>query len=371
MRILFALAEPYLPEVVGGGPLDVHQLALQLGRRGHQVHVATGRAGRSRLLGYRLAQKVSGEHLITRHGTEWGYPVTRVGTWLLPALVDQLLSGSRFDLVVTQGRDTLESTKVAVQHEVPTLVRVIAAGTVADLAHEAAADPELSALLTHPRARFVANSTFIAGKVGQQFGASVPVVYPLVDLGDIRARERVPQRITFINPHPAKGLEVALEVARLLAHRKFCFVRAWPLSRGQRRDLVRDVQRLPNVELLPPTPHMAQVYGQASLVLMPSQVEEAFGRVALEAGVNRVPVVASKIGGIPEALGDGGVLVAPGAPAREWAEAIETVLGDDAESARLAAAGYAHATQAKFGPDAVVASLLDAAGTILPTGTTP
>jgi Glycosyl transferases group 1 len=45
-----------------------------------------------------------------------------------------------------------------------------------------------------------------------------------------------------------------------------------------------------------------EIYSSTSLLLMPSQWEEAFGRVALEACANGIPVVVSKIEGIPEAV---------------------------------------------------------------------
>jgi len=52
-----------------------------------------------------------------------------------------------------------------------------------------------------------------------------------------------------------------------------------------------------------------EFYGRISVLLVPSLVEEAFSRVILEAAVNGIPVVANRVGGIPEALGEGGLLV--------------------------------------------------------------
>jgi glycosyltransferase involved in cell wall biosynthesis len=52
-----------------------------------------------------------------------------------------------------------------------------------------------------------------------------------------------------------------------------------------------------------------EFYGRISVLLGPSLVEDAFPRVILEAVVNGIPVVANRVGGIPEALGEGGLLV--------------------------------------------------------------
>jgi glycosyltransferase involved in cell wall biosynthesis len=45
---------------------------------------------------------------------------------------------------------------------------------------------------------------------------------------------------------------------------------------------------------------MRNVYEQSALLFMPSQWQEAFGRVAVAAGVNSIPAVASRVGGFPK-----------------------------------------------------------------------
>ncbi len=73
---------------------------------------------------------------------------------------------------------------------------------------------------------------------------------------------------------------------------------------------------------------------QARAVLVPSQSYEGQPRTILEAYAAGVPVVASDIGALPEAvLGDSGLLVPP-ADADAWAGAVERLL-DDRESERL------------------------------------
>jgi hypothetical protein len=95
---------------------------------------------------------------------------------------------------------------------------------------------------------------------------------------------------------------------------------------------------------------MRHVYEQTALLFMPSQVEEAFGRVIVEAAANGIPVVASDIGGIPEALADGGVLIPHTDPAERWAEAIERILSDSTLYARLSSSAYRNANDAMYDP---------------------
>jgi glycogen(starch) synthase len=87
---------------------------------------------------------------------------------------------------------------------------------------------------------------------------------------------------------------------------------------------------------LPHEQTLAAIAG-AELLVLPSR-REPFGIVLLEAGSLGVPVVASRVGGIPEIVEDdaSGRLVAPD-DAGALARAIGELLGDRAEAQRLAA----------------------------------
>jgi glycosyltransferase involved in cell wall biosynthesis len=91
----------------------------------------------------------------------------------------------------------------------------------------------------------------------------------------------------------------------------------------------------PNVEFRP-TVSPAEVPAlirEARALLLPSVCYEAQPRVILEAYAAGVPVLASDLGALPEAVGpDSGLLVPPG-DAGAWADAVERLL-DDRESER-------------------------------------
>jgi len=72
---------------------------------------------------------------------------------------------------------------------------------------------------------------------------------------------------------------------------------------------------------------LADYYRTAELLLVPSRYEP-FGIVALEAIASRCPVVAARTGGLPEAVGNCGLLVSPNDP-DTLAEAIERGLRSD------------------------------------------
>ncbi|WP_109471837.1 D-inositol-3-phosphate glycosyltransferase [Ornithinimicrobium cavernae] len=110
------------------------------------------------------------------------------------------------------------------------------------------------------------------------------------------------------------------------------------------------------VRFVPPVSRtaLADWYRAADLVTVPSY-NESFGLVAIESLASGTPVVAAAVGGLPVAVGDGGVLLEGHDPAR-WADAIGDLLADDTRRAALGEAGVRHAKG--FGWDRTV-DLLD------------
>ena len=92
----------------------------------------------------------------------------------------------------------------------------------------------------------------------------------------------------------------------------------------------------------------------ADVLVLPSVYEE-LGSVLLEAMAAGLPVVASAVGGIPDALGPAGRLVSPGDPAA-LAAAVDQVLEDPALAAELAAAARRRA--AAFSWDVLAGQVL-------------
>ncbi|SEQ94882.1 glycosyltransferase family 4 protein [Natrinema salaciae] len=82
---------------------------------------------------------------------------------------------------------------------------------------------------------------------------------------------------------------------------------------------------------------MVELYGTADIAVVPS-LYEGFGLPAGEALACGVPVVATTGGGLPEVVGDAGVLVEPG-DADALADAIRDLLADDERRRRLGERG--------------------------------
>lgn len=123
------------------------------------------------------------------------------------------------------------------------------------------------------------------------------------------------------------------------------------LGTGPRKgiDVLTEAMRdVPGVELVVvgagnwvDEPTRAALLRGASALAYPSRYE-GFGFPVLEAMSVGVPVVASAVGGVPEVAGDAALLV-PAGNVDALAAALRTAVSDEAERARLIAAGRARA----------------------------
>lgn len=87
-------------------------------------------------------------------------------------------------------------------------------------------------------------------------------------------------------------------------------------------------------------------FAAMDVLAFPPIRRESFGRVSAEAQACGLPVVASRVGGIPETLRENvsGLLVAPGdVPA--WIESLASLIGDPDRRARMGAAGRTQACE--------------------------
>lgn len=129
-----------------------------------------------------------------------------------------------------------------------------------------------------------------------------------------------------------KGLDVVLDAARRLSDVPIRIVGDGPL----RADIERRVQEagLSNVSVLGPLPHdrLMQELRSWRAALVPSHWPENAPFSVLEPMAQGVPVVASRVGGIPELIAEGGVLLPPGDP-EALARAVR-LLDQDAELTR-------------------------------------
>ncbi len=140
----------------------------------------------------------------------------------------------------------------------------------------------------------------------------------------------------------AKGMSYLIDAAAELRDRPQLVVLI--VGDGDRRSALADqVRRLglgERVRLLGGRDDVDEILAVSDLFVCPSVWDEALGYVNLEAMAAGLPVVASRMGGIPEAVRDGetGLLTSP-RDAKALAEAIERLLADPERRQAMGRAG--------------------------------
>jgi D-inositol-3-phosphate glycosyltransferase len=220
--------------------------------------------------------------------------------------------------------------------------------------------------------RLVANTAGEAGELVELYDADpakVRIVSPGVDLdlftvGDVgaaRAALGLPQDgqvLLFVGRiQPLKAPDVLLRAAADLLSRRpelrsrlVVAVVGGPSGSGlgKPRALQELAQRLgiqAQVRFVPPVDRatLALWYRAADLVAVPSY-SESFGLVAVEAQACGTPVVGAAVGGLPYAIGDGGLLIDGHRPT-DWSAQLEGLLADPARRDRMSRKAVEHASQ--------------------------
>lgn len=166
---------------------------------------------------------------------------------------------------------------------------------------------------------------------------------------------------------PWKGQEIFLRAIARLApdHPDWRFVVVGdPIFqfRGERdrlEALAAELGILGRVQFAGHREDVPALLSRLDMFVLPS-LYEPFGRVLIEAMAARLPIVASRAGGVPEIVVDGesGVLVTPGDD-QALAVAIAALLGDPARASAMAGAARAR-VEARFSLDATVRGVLEA-----------
>ena len=133
---------------------------------------------------------------------------------------------------------------------------------------------------------------------------------------------------------PTKGLDVLARAMRKVSSR-LVVCGDGPLSKM--------LEKVPGVEVLGRVDRSrkAELMRRCKFLVLPSRME-SFGLVLLEAMAVGKPVVASRVGGIPEVVGEGGILVEPESP-DALAEAMNLLISNARLRRRLGSRAWSRA----------------------------
>ena len=168
-----------------------------------------------------------------------------------------------------------------------------------------------------------------------------------------------------------KGVDLFLDICRRLKESgldfEACLVGEWATEeiRQQSMAFLAANELEAHVSIMGMRNDMEPVYAQADFLLLPSR-RDPFPRVIMEAMCRGIPVVASRVDGIPEMVEDGvtGLLVEP-EDVEGFVVAVARLLRDPDLRARMGAAGHKRA-QTLFAPESYVKAMLELYASLSP-----
>jgi glycosyltransferase involved in cell wall biosynthesis len=204
----------------------------------------------------------------------------------------------------------------------------------------------------------VANSDYTRLQILEGYPVSPSRVQVLSPAGQKLAARPLPplhkndgtkRLLSVANICPKKGQKILIEALSHLKRTDWCLTLAGTIKDcTYYQELINSIrcQSLQSRVHLPGllgAKALAEAYQAADILIHPS-LQEAYGMAIAEAMFWGLPVVASRVGGIPEIITDGtnGILVPPGEPLI-LAQAIEQLLLSDDLRRRLTKAAYARA----------------------------
>jgi len=322
MRVLFASAYPHLPDVVGGLQTTTDDLCIALREAGVAPAVLCG------LFEHPGQASASAS---VRRDESLGYPVIRAADPIeaLPAVA---AAWDPSIIVVQSGTTLLPMVMRSMETGCPTAVYL----------HNVETYQLGGILVPDPGLLFLANSEFTARRWRALCGIDSVVIPPLVLPERYLAAARG-DRVLYVNPTQIKGVEILFALAAACPDIPFLVAESWGLNPRWREHCQERARTLPNIEWTAPTSDMRAVFARSRTLLMPSIWEESFGRTAVEAQINGIPVVASRRGALPETIGPGGLLVEADAPLPEWEHALRRAYAPSSDYDELSEAARGHA----------------------------
>jgi len=154
--------------------------------------------------------------------------------------------------------------------------------------------------------KLFAVSGYLQAKIKNELGLDSDIWHPLFDLGRYRLKKNGSRNshLGYYSAGRHKGDAIVNQLALDIPNREFLVIG---------RFYTHGFAAIPgNLHWLGDNPDYKRFYNSIRLLLVPSLTEEGFPRVILEAAVNGIPTLANSVGGIPEALGNSGLLVEVG-----------------------------------------------------------
>lgn len=315
MKILFLYDRPFLPQIVGGTEHSINDLCLVLRSFNVEAIVVCNIYASGMLwLTNRLISKIL--KIDFPCDFKMNYPVYR--GWCTVNSIDKFIERFNPDTVVIKNGVNFDIINLLIKKN----IKIV--NYVRDLN-----DSDDQLYPNENNISYIANSNFTKKKVKEKYGISSTVIPPLIFKDRFKINGINGKKITFIGLDSKKGVDLAFDIAEQMPSVSFQFYESWTLNNIDFLMYQNRGNKLGNVDVKKRTLDVSSIYNDTKILLFPSQCEETWGRVASEAHLFGIPVVGSNIGGIPESVGPGGILVPPSAPVSDWVTVINSMIFDD------------------------------------------
>jgi glycosyltransferase involved in cell wall biosynthesis len=203
--------------------------------------------------------------------------------------------------------------------------------------------------------KFLSNSKFTSKKFLEMFGLQSTIVYNLFNPERYYAKLSE-KHVTFINPHPKKGGKIAFSLAEKNPDIPFLFVGSW--LGPPEKNYKRRAKAAGNIDWVASTPDMSDIYRKTYILIAPTCIDEAWGRVVTEAQFSGIPVLASNRGGLPESVGEGGILL-PDDDLESWQIALEDLWSNQQRWRQLSKSALQHASRPEIQQSTIIGQFVE------------
>lgn len=261
--------------------------------------------------------------------------------------IDKIITEYKPDVIITQLMWSDVALELAKKHSVPSIMRVCKVPLELDLSKNSNISPTA----------IISTSKAVKNYVKENWDRNSEIIKPLVEVGDYIINDKnfepIKNNLVFMfNPLKRKGGLVFKEISSRLPECQFGTVFGWSSlkeSKNSKDFSLEYIKRITesegskfdgslpdyidfsdcnNIKIFEPKDDSKKLYEKIKILLIPSQWEEAFGRVAIEAMANGIPIIASDIAGLKDAVGYGGILLEK-EDIKSWVEEIKKLNEDD------------------------------------------
>ena len=242
--------------------------------------------------------------------------------------IEKAILNFKPDIIMTQLMWSDIALKLAKKHSISSIIRVCKVPLELDLGEDSNYSPTA----------IIATSNSVKKYVLEHWKRKSSIIKPLVEVKNYTIEKEnfnssENKLIFMFNPLQRKGGLIFKKITEKMSSKKFGTVLGWSSLKDNKgsgkfsREYIKRItesegstfdgslpdyinfEKCKNVKIFESEDNPRILYEQIRVLLIPSQWEEAFGRVAIEAMSNGIPVIASNVAGLKDSVGGGGILL--------------------------------------------------------------